>query len=291
VDVAVVGLGNMGKAMAKSLLAAGHRVRVWNRSPAAVEELCRYGAQPAATPQEAFSGDAFISMLADDAAIRAVVAQALPAGPVSTVHINMATISVACAKELAALHAERGVAYVAAPVLGRPDLAGAGKLHILAAGPREPIVRCEPLFQAMGQRTWRLGEDPSEANVLKLAANMMLACAIEAIAEGVALVAAHAIPAADLIELLTHTFFSAPAYQVYGDLILRQHYEPAGFKLALGLKDIRLALSAGEAARVPLPFASILRDNLIDAIAHGDGTKDWSAVAEVVARRASLADR
>jgi 3-hydroxyisobutyrate dehydrogenase-like beta-hydroxyacid dehydrogenase len=288
VDVGFVGLGNMGRAMAMRLLHAGHRVRVWNRSPGPVEELTQHGAEAAASPREAFGGDAFISMLPDDGAIRNIVAQSLPDGPASTVHINMATISVACAQELALLHADKAVPYVAAPVLGRPDIAAAGKLHILAAGPAATIAHVAPLFEAMGQKTWRLGEDPSYANVIKIAANLTLACAIEAMAEGAALVTAHAMPAAEFIELLTQTFFSAPAYKNYGDLIARRHYEPAGFKLALGLKDVRLALSAGEAANVPLPFASVLRDNFIEAIAHGDAGKDWSAVADVVARRAGL---
>lgn len=287
-DLGFIGLGSMGRGMAASLLKAGHRVRVWNRSPGPVEELRKLGAEPAASAAEAFVGDACFSMLADDAAVRHVIVPALPTGPVPTVHVNMATISVAGARELAQLHDQRGVPYLSAPVLGRPDAAAAGKLHILAAGDPAAIDRVQPALDAVGQKTWRLGDQPANANVVKIAVNFLLACAIEGMGEAAALVEAHGIAPADLIDLLTGTLFNAPVYKGYGSLIVSRQYEPAGFQLTLGLKDTRLALAASEGAHVPLPFAGILRDAFVDAIAHGDGRKDWSAVAEVSARRAGL---
>lgn len=281
----------MGKAMAMCLLKAGHHLRVWNRSVRPAAELRDAGAVVVGSPREAFGGDAFISMLADDTAVREVVSEALTSTAGATVHIGMSTISVACARELVAEHAAKRVAYVAAPVLGRPELAAAGKLHILAAGPSAAIDHVQPLFAALGQRTWRFGDDPSQANLLKIAVNLTLACAIEAMGEAAALVGAHGIPAPLLINLLTETFFAAPAYKGYGELIAHRRYEPAGFKLRLGLKDVRLALAAGEGADVPLPFASVLRDNFIEALAHGQGSQDWSAVAEVAVRRAGMPRR
>ncbi len=290
-EVGFIGAGNMGKAMALNLIKAGHRVHVWNRSPAPLDELRIQGAIIARNPRDAFRGDALLSMLADDATVRSVIVDGgvLPEGGTATIHVNMATISVAFAKELAALHAAVGVSYIAAPVFGRPDAAAAGKLHVLAAGDSAAIDRLQPLFDVIGQKTWRLGAHPSNANAAKIAGNLTVACAIEAIAEASALARAHGISAADLVDILTSTLFTGPVYRGYGDLIANRHYEPAGFRLTLGLKDVRLALSAGLGANVPLPFASVLRDNFVDAIAHGDGGKDWAAIAEVAVRRAALA--
>ena len=289
-DIGFVGLGNMGKGIAQSLIRAGHRLRVWNRSPGPAEELAKHGAEVMQSPRDAFGGDAFVSMLADDGALREVVlnGNVLPQNGGDTVHICMATISVGFAKELTQLHKARKIPFISAPVLGRPDVAAAGKLAILAAGEPKVVERMRPLLDAAGQKIWRFGDDPSNANLVKIAANFMLASAIETIAEARALVEANGIAADQFLELITSTVFDAPAYKGYGGTIARRRYEPAGFKLALGFKDVRLALAAGEAAHVPLPLASILRDHFLDALAHGDETKDWSAVAEVAMRHAGL---
>ena len=287
-DIGFAGLGNMGKGIAQSLIKAGHRLRVWNRSPGPVEELRKLGAEVVPSPQHAFGGDAFVSMLADDAALREVLldGNALPNAGVDTVHVCMATISVAFARELTALHRARKIPFVSAPVLGRPDTSATGKLTILAAGDPTIVKRVQPLLDAAGEKTWCFGAEPSNANVVKIAANFMLASAIEAIAEARALVEANDIPADQFLNLITSTLFDAPVYKGYGGVIARRQYEPAGFKLTLGLKDMNLVLAAGDATYVPLPFASLLRDNFLDAVAHGDETKDWSAVAEVAMRHA-----
>lgn len=289
-EIGFIGLGHMGRGMAANLLRAGHTVHVWNRSPEAVAALVAEGAVAAPTPAEAARGAVLFSMLADDAAARTVILQGgvLDALPPGGIHVNMATVSVALARELAARHHEFGLGYLAAPVLGRPDVAAAGKLNILAAGKAELIERVQPLLDVLGQKTWRFGEAPEQANAVKLAANFCLASAIEAMAESSALVRAHGIGAADFIEMLTNTLFAAPAYKGYGALIAEDRYSPAGFKLALGLKDVRLALEAGDARHVPMPFAGVLRDNLLDAVAQGDEGLDWAALAKVAARRAGL---
>lgn len=288
-EIGFIGLGNMGKPMALNLLNSGHRLRVWNRSPAPAQELRARGAAVAASPSEAFQGDAVISILSDDETVHdIIVEQALAAAAKPTVHINMATISVNCARELTRLHAQKGIGYVAAPVLGRPEVAAAGKLEILAAGERGMLDRLKPLFAAIGQRVWRFGDEPSRANAVKIAVNFTLACAIEAMAEGAALVQAHGIERGGFLDMLTSTIFNTPVYKGYAGLIAERQYEPPKFKLTLGFKDVSLALKAGESGKVPLPFGSVLRDNFIDAIAHGYGSKDWSAVAEVAVRRAGL---
>jgi 3-hydroxyisobutyrate dehydrogenase-like beta-hydroxyacid dehydrogenase len=292
-NIGFIGLGAMGGAMARNLLKAGHAVTVWNRSEAATEPLAALGATVAKTPVEAAGGDALLSMLANDAAVRAVILDAgvLDAMPRGAVHVNHATVSVALAKELAGAHARRGVAYVAAPVFGRPDVAAAGRLNILAAGEASAVERVRPLLDAMGSRTWPLGEAPERANVAKIAGNFMLAAAIESMAEASALTRAHGISAADFLEVMTGTLFAAPAYQGYAKLIAERRFKPAGFALPLGYKDVGLALAAGEAARVPLPFAGVLRDSLLEALAGGDEDVDWSVLSQVAARRAHLDDR
>ncbi|CAO4164570.1 NAD(P)-dependent oxidoreductase [Methylorubrum populi] len=284
-DVGFIGLGRMGQAMAARLVAAGHRVRVWNRSPEAAKAVA--GAEPVGNAAEAFAGDAAITMLADDAALRAVIVEGglLDSGQRPAVHIGMSTISVALAKELAAVHERAGVSYVSAPVFGRPDAAANGALNIIAAGADEAITRVQPLFDAMGSKTWRFGAEPERANAVKLAGNFMLVSAIEAMGEAAAFAEGHGIPGAEVLEMLTGTLFASPVYKNYGAMIMEGRYEPPGFTIRLGLKDVRLALAAGEAVNVPMPFASVLRDNLLDAIAHGDGDKDFAGLATVAARR------
>ncbi|MCW0416738.1 2-(hydroxymethyl)glutarate dehydrogenase [Xanthomonas sacchari] len=201
----------------------------------------------------------------------------------------MATISVALARELHALHAERGVAYLAMPVLGRVEVAAAGQLNLLAAGDAAALARVQPLLDVIGRKTWYFGTAPEQANAVKLAANLCLASAIGTMAEASALVRGHGVEAAEFLDMLTSTVFAAPAYQTYGGMIAEQRYSPAGFKATLGLKDVRLALNAGETRHVPMPLAAVLRDAFIKAIAHGDGDLDWAALAKVAARRAGQA--
>ncbi len=291
-DVGFLGLGGMGKAMAANLLKIGHRVRVWNRSPDAVDLLVRAGAERAATPAEAFRGDAVLSMLADDEAVRDVIVRsgALDAAPAGTLHVNMATVSAALAEEMAAAHAARGLRYLSAPVFGRTEVAQAAQLNIVVSGDARDIDRVQPLFDALGQKTWRMGEAPAAAAIVKIVGNLMIACAIEAMAEGIAVARRYDVPPAALLEMLTSTLFASPIYKNYGAIIAEERFEPAAFRLVLGLKDVRLALAAGESASVPLPFASVLRDNLVEAIAHGDGDRDWTALAKVAWRRAGLID-
>jgi len=289
VKVGFVGLGGMGSAMAANLLKAGHEVRVWSRRPEPADRLRELGAHVVDSPHAAFQGDAFVSMLSDDAAVRAVVVEGgLFAAKTDTIHINSATISVALAEELTALQEKAGAPYLAAPVFGRPQAAAAAKLHVVAAGDPALIAKVQPLFDAIGQKTWIVGDRPSQANVVKICGNFMLASAIETLSEASALANAHDIPTKILLELMTSTLFASPAYQIYGKIITDQSFEPAGFRLKLGFKDLRLALAASEALKVPLPFGAALRDVFLEAIADGLEDVDWSAISQVAQRRAHL---
>jgi 3-hydroxyisobutyrate dehydrogenase-like beta-hydroxyacid dehydrogenase len=287
-EIGFIGVGRMGSAMAKNLLKAGHRVRAWDTSADALRTLAADGAAIATGAADAFRGDAVISMLPNDDAMRAVFLDDGGASGRAKVHVNMATASVEMARELAAHHAAHGIAYVAATVWGRPDVAAAGKLSIVAAGDPAAIAKVQPLFDVIGQKTYNVGTEPARANVAKIAGNLMVACAIEGIAEAAALVRGHGMSAPDVLDAIITSLFNVPVYRGYGDMIGKRQYEPAGFDLVLGLKDVRLALAAGEEVSAPLPFASVLRDTFLDAIANGDAAKDWSAIARVAARRAGL---
>jgi 3-hydroxyisobutyrate dehydrogenase-like beta-hydroxyacid dehydrogenase len=283
-----LGLGNMGSAMAANLLKGGHQLRVWNRSPAASAKFAGKGAEAVATPAEAFDADVVFTMLADDEALREILLDSglLDRLAPPLIHVNMATISVAFAEELARRWKARDVAYVSAPVMGRPDAAAAARLNILAAGPDEAIEAVQPLLALMGQKTWRFGEQAQRANVAKLTVNFMLASAVETLGEATVLAGAHGIAPQQFLALITGSIFPGPVYQGYGTLIAQQRYEPAGFKAALGLKDLRLALAAADAASVPLPVGSAVRDSLIDAVAHQEGEMDLAVLGQVAARRA-----
>jgi 3-hydroxyisobutyrate dehydrogenase-like beta-hydroxyacid dehydrogenase len=289
-DVAFVGLGAMGSAMAQNLIKAGHRVSVWNRSPEPTRALAEAGARVLPSPAEAMHGDAVMTMLADDNAVRAVYLDSgfLKRAKRGLVHVNHSTISVALAKELAAAHAEQGIAYVAAPVFGRPDVAAAAHLNIVVAGAEDAIARVQPLLDAVGQKSWPIGSEPFQANVVKLGGNLMIAAAIEAMAEAAVLGRAHGIDPGAMLDIYTSTLFACRAYASYAPAIAARQFEPAGFKLKLGLKDVRLALQAGDGANVPLPFASALRDGFIDAMAAGDAEKDWSALSDTALRRSGI---
>jgi len=284
-NIGFIGLGTMGSRIAENLIKAGNQVRVWNRSRASVDALAKSGAQPVATAREAFSGDAVFSMLADDAAVRAVIDPLLDNAPKGIVHVNMATISVSLARDLAARHSERGLFYVAAPVFGRPELAATAKLSILAAGDPAALARIEPLLSVVGQRTWPMGAEPYRANVVKLAGNFLLGAAVEGMAESCAFALRHGISPAELLDVLTNGVFTAPSYQLYGAAIAKEQYEPPGFRLALTLKDLRLALAAAEEVSVPMPLADVVHESLLDAVANGDGDRDLAALAKVSMRR------
>jgi 3-hydroxyisobutyrate dehydrogenase-like beta-hydroxyacid dehydrogenase len=290
VEVGFLGLGQMGKAIAVNLIRAGHQLSVWNRSTGATQELAAHGATIAAEPAAAARGEVLMTMLADDAAHRAVLVEAgvLDRAASGLVHVNLATVSVTLARELAQLEEERGIAYVAAPVFGRPEVAQAAKLNVVVAGDAAAIARIGPLLAAISERVWPISGPAERANVVKLAGNFMIASALETMGEAAALAQGYGLTASEFLTILTSTLFAAPVYRNYGRLIGEQRYEPAAFTLALGLKDVRLAMQAAEDARVPMPFASVLRDHFLEALAAGKAAHDWAALAEIAARHAGL---
>ena len=281
-----IGLGRMGTAMARNLLKAGHEVTVYNRTPDKARALAAQGARVATRVADACRGAAVISMLANDEAVHSVVFEAggvLESAGRGALHISMSTISVGLSAQLATAHAAAGQRFVAAPVFGRPEAAAAAQLFIIAAGVRAAVDDCAPLFDAMGQKVFYLGTEPSAANLVKLSGNFLIACVIESLGEAVALIGKAGIDERTYLDLLTSTLFNVPLYKIYGSLIVDQKFEPAGFAAPLGLKDIRLALAAAEELRVPMPLASLLRDRFLALLARGGEALDWSAIARLSA--------
>ena len=276
-EVGFIGLGAMGSAMARNLATAGHTVRAWNRSG----DPGIAGVTMASNPVDAFGAEAVFTMLSDDPAIREVLLEpgVLAKAKPGLVHVVTSTISVAFAGELAAAHAAAGVGYVSAPVLGRPDVAAKGELNILAAGKREAVETVRPLLDVLGKKVWDMGEEPPRANAAKIAANMMITMAIEAMAEAAVLTEANGLPRAAFFELILGTLFGGRAYENYSGHIAQESYEP-GFKARLGLKDLRLATEAAKDAGRRLPMLDAVRGRLGEAVDAGLGNKDWSIMAD-----------
>ena len=278
--IGVIGLGAMGSAMAKNLAAAGHEVKAWNRSPAELDQVTIVK-----SPEDAFQGDVVLTMLSDDAAIRTVLLEAgvLSKAKPGLIHIVCSTISVAFVEELVQLHGELKLGYVAAPVLGRPDVAAKGELHVLAGGAPELIARVRPILDVIGGRVWEMGAEAKTANVAKIACNMMITMAIEAMAEAVVLTESEGLSRERFFEVILGTLFGSRAYQVYSAKIAESQYE-TGFKATLGLKDLRLAKEVAKRAGRSLPMLTAVHGQMNETVQAGMGERDWSIMADFTIR-------
>lgn len=294
-EIGFVGLGHMGTAMAANLVASGRRVIAYVRRPDQIGKLEALGLRPTTDIGDLLDCEVVISMLPDDAAVREIVFgckdrgfDGLAAGLMpGAIHLSMSTISTAAASLLASEHARNEQGYVAAPVFGNPDAAKARQLFIVAAGVPTDVARCQPIFDSLGQRTFVIGVDPGDANLVKLLGNMMSATALEMLGEVVAVVRKRGLDPQPFIDIMTSTMFGGRAHKIYGDKIARQAYAP-GFVLPLVLKDVRLALAEAENAGAPMPSVGVVRDRLITAIARGYGELDWTALGLIAAEEAGL---
>ncbi|WP_413437947.1 NAD(P)-dependent oxidoreductase [Sulfuriferula sp. GW1] len=286
-----IGLGKMGAGMASRLCQAGYELTVYNRSAERLQPLIAAGARAAKNIAEVCDADVVFTMLANDAALSEVTLG--PSGILEhlkpgAIHISCSTVSVALSAQLAEAHREKQQGFIAAPVFGRPDAAAAGKLFMVAAGKQDLIARVQPLLDILGQRTFVVSDDPEKANLVKLSGNFLIATVIESLGEAMALVEKGGVDRHQYLDLLTSSIFNVPLYKNYGGMIADRHFEPAGFAAHLGQKDMRLVLAAAEELKVPLPFASILRDRFLDLAAHGGDNLDWSAVGSLAAKDAAI---
>ena len=278
-QIGFIGLGQMGKPMVERLRGAGHGVKVYNRTRSSPEIVER--------PDQVLQADVVITMLADDAAVDAVWLQSGLAArlPKGAVHLNMATVSMAIARQLAAIH---GNSYVSAPVFGRPPVAAKGELDIIAAGPAAALEKCQPLFKVLGKQTFVVGAEPEKANAVKIARNFLLATVIESLGEAFALVRKCGVAPADFLNILSNTSLGSPAYRNYGKMIVDQAWTPAQFAMPLGVKDVELALSTARDAGMNLPSGEMIRRHLLEAIKAGRAEQDWAALAGKLATDAGL---
>jgi 3-hydroxyisobutyrate dehydrogenase-like beta-hydroxyacid dehydrogenase len=289
--IGFIGTGMMGEPMARNLLRARFRVKVFNRTPEKARALAGDGAELVQTPADvATAGGIVVTMLANDQAVEEVAFGPNGFGPRlrGGVHLSMSTISPATAERLAAKHGEHSGQYVAAPVFGRPDAAAAKRLWICTSGNNAAKERVKPVLDALGQGVFDFGEKPGAANVIKLSGNYLILAATQAMAEAFTLAEKNGIPRTDVANLFGKTLFACPVYQAYGKFVAEENYEPARFKLALGLKDISLMVDTGKAAGVPMPIASLLQQRMLAAVAKGRGNLDWSAIAQSVSEDAGL---
>jgi 3-hydroxyisobutyrate dehydrogenase-like beta-hydroxyacid dehydrogenase len=287
--IGFIGLGQMGRGMAARLLERGHELVVWNRTRAAVEAAEARGARVALRVEDVLQSEVVITMLADDAAVEAVwitpaLLQKMPAG---SLHLNMASVSLRMAKRLTGLHQVCGAQYVSAPVFGRPQAAASGQLDIVAAGPKDAIARCAPLFEALGKQWFDLGTEPAQANIVKIARNYLLGTIVESLGEAFALVGKSGVEPAKFLEIITGTSMNSPAYRNYGRMIIEKPGH-ATFTLKLGMKDVELALQAGGETGVPMPMGAVMREQHLAAINRGYGERDWASLGNYIAESAGL---
>jgi 3-hydroxyisobutyrate dehydrogenase-like beta-hydroxyacid dehydrogenase len=291
-NVAFIGLGRMGSGMARRILEGGHELAVYDVVRAQVDPLVAAGARAADSLADVCNGrEVVVTMLVEDSTVTDVTVR--PGGlceslPKGAIHLAMGTYGVAAMRAMAAAHAKAGQTLVAAPVLGRPDLAAAGQLGIVTAGAADAVRRCEPLLQMIGRRTFHAGDAPEAATAIKLANNLVLGCAMIAMAEGYSLVRKYGVDPHVLYDVMTEGLFSAPAYKGYGKTMVDRSWDKVGSPITVGLKDANLIQAAADLARVPLPSLNVYRDRLLGAVAHGDGDKDQAALAREQERACGL---
>jgi 3-hydroxyisobutyrate dehydrogenase-like beta-hydroxyacid dehydrogenase len=286
--IGFLGTGNMGLPMAKHLLAAGHELRVWNRTEGRTEPLLREGAIQAGTPAEAELGaDAVITMLFDDAAHEDVLYGAnglMDALSPGVLHISCSTISVALSERLTAEHARRGIDFVAAPVFGRPNIAEAGKLWIAVAGADSAIAKARPLLEPLSRGISIVGKEPWQAHALKLGGNFLISAMIHSLGESFVYAKSQGIDPETFFETVNSALFQSPFYAAYANVMLHPPEQP-GATMQLGEKDLRMLREAAAKRGVHLSLADSLTEMFAEARKLGMGGDDWAAGQYRMAQR------
>ena len=265
--VGFIGLGRMGHGMATRVLNAGHDLAIYDQISSTLETLGAAGASVAdSVAQVVADRELVISMLPHDEALEELAFSEgglLKSMAKGTIHMPSGTHGIDIIRRLTVAHKHAGQILVAGHVLGRPDLAAEGELTIIPGGPQKALEQLQPIFDVLAKRTFITGDEPQPSTAVKIANNFVLGSATEGL-------------------------FGAPAFQVYGQIIVEEQYDKVGASVQIGLKDANLALAAGEAVNVPLPCANVWRDRLLGARAHGDGDLDWAVMAREQARASGI---
>lgn len=283
--IGVIGLGNMGLPMAQNMLQAGHQLVVYNRTASKAKPLVAKGARLARTPAEAARETGLVfTILSDDKSTEEIVfgqdgiLEGLEEGGI---HVAVSTISVDCAQKLSKAHSEQGQQFVSATVLGRPDAAASAALRLIVAGPEKARKQIWPVLEAVGQNIFVVGDEGYLSNVAKLGNNFLIVAMLEALSEVLILVEKYGIEANQFLEIV-NTLFASPVYQNYGNIIAERKFEPAGFKMNLGLKDVELMLSAADQVSAPLPLANLAKEHYSEGILRGWENLDWAALIKCI---------
>lgn len=292
--IGVVGLGSMGYQLASRLLTAGHTVTVWNRSKDKAAPLVASGAILAEHPGDTASGDMVITMLADNYALESVLFDQAYGVPFierqnqNTVHVSMSTISAALCEKMTDISARTSRHFIAAPVMGRPDVAERGELLVMAAGDQSMIDKCAPAFSAFARAVHVIGDTPVKAAIAKLSANFMLSTLIETYAETFALLRKNGVDHEKFHQIIGIDFFKSPIYEKYGNLIVSENFMGGAFTALLQEKDTRLALEVAVASKVPMPLLYAVENAFLTAIGQGYGEQDPCVLARVAAINAGV---
>ncbi|MBH98699.1 MAG: 6-phosphogluconate dehydrogenase [Rhodospirillaceae bacterium] len=290
--VGFIGIGRMGHGMAKRILDAGHELTIYDTNPKALEELSSNGAIAATSIAETVENrEVTITMLPTDEALEELTFSKnglIDCLPKEAIHMTSGTHSVQTIKKLTEAHKNADQILVAGHVLGRPDLAAEGTLTIVPGGPPSALKILTPIFDLLAKQTFIAGNEPQAATAVKIANNFVLGSAIEVIGESMALVRKFGVDPQLFQTILTEGLFGAPAYKIYGQIIVDESYDNVGASVQIGLKDANLALTAGEAVNVPLPCANVWRDRLLSAKAHGEEELDWAVMAREQARASGI---
>lgn len=291
-EISFIGIGNMGSPMARNLMQAGFRLTIFDKDQKKMKELEREGAKLASKITDAITQKCFIiTMLPnDEALIDVMLGENKIAASLNQnhIHISMSTVSSQTLKEISQAHQNYGSGFIAAPVVGRPEAAAAKKLWIFLAGNNQIKNTARPILEHLGQGIYDFGEDITAANVIKLAINFLILSAIEAMGEAMAFIKKSNFDPTLFSDMICQTLFSCQAYQYHARNIATHNFSPAGFRLALGEKDITLLMQAAEKINVPMPLASLLYDRLISALAKKRDDLDWSAITLNCAEDAGL---
>jgi 3-hydroxyisobutyrate dehydrogenase-like beta-hydroxyacid dehydrogenase len=289
--IGVIGLGHMGSDFASNLMADGFQVKVYDRNEKHAAPLVARGATAAAGLADLADCEAVLTSLPDDDVVADVtlgdegLVHVLGRG---AIHVSMSTVSPGLSRRLAHQHELAGQSYVAAPVLGNPDLAKARKLFVIVSGTSSAVSRVSPVLDRLGQRLFLLGDDPGAANLMKVAANVLTALTLQSMGEVLALLRKGGVDPRQAFEVLTGSLFDGKVHKTYGGKIVENHYSPPGMTTPLAVKDLRLALAEAERMAVPMPAASLVHDRLVATVARGWTELDWSALGLLAACDAGL---